>query len=294
MAQGIGAPTNPLATFASTLIALMRTSRPLGWIAALALFRIGMASCSAEDTFATIGLSLAITFPFCLYLFGLNDIADKDSDASNPRKGSWLHGASAPIHNPTASRWAPWIGGATVASFIPLIPCSAGSVLSGILLVSWGYSCKPFRLKEVPIIDGLATAFIMIGILCVGFLTSATPVAIPIETFAVAPTLAGLHIFASVVDVESDRKANHRTLAVRAGPRTASVVALALSIVSAASIPFLAHADAIALYLVIQPCVIATWTLFHRWFSPRYALYVLGTSGLVTLAYMALTSARDW
>jgi len=246
-----------------------------------------------DETLVTIGLSVALTFPFCLYLFGLNDLADKESDIDNPRKGNWIHGAGTTIMHPTVSRWAPWVGCAMVAVFIPVLPIAAGTILASILVVSWAYSAPPLRLKEIPIIDGCVTASIMIGLVCVGFLSGSTPSSIPLETFAVAPTLAGLHIFASVVDVQSDQKAHHRTLAVRAGPRAASVVALALSIVSAASIAWLDYAPPIAVYLLLQPCVIATWMLLHRRFTPRHAISVLGLAGLLTLAYMALVYVRN-
>ncbi|HOD21582.1 MAG TPA: hypothetical protein PKK83_04785, partial [Polyangiaceae bacterium] len=58
------------------IMGLARTSRPLGWIAALALYRIGMAYGAVQDSTVTLLLSIVITFPFCLYLFGLNDLAD--------------------------------------------------------------------------------------------------------------------------------------------------------------------------------------------------------------------------
>jgi len=287
-------PQRSATSLATTLLALARTSRPLGWVAALALYRIGMAYGSVDETPVTLGLSITLTFPFCLYLFGLNDLADKDSDLDNPRKGNWIHGASAPVQHPALSRWSPWLGGAAVALFVPLLPPTAGAVLAGILAVSWAYSARPFRLKEIPIIDGLVTASIMIGLLCTGFLSGGSTSPIPIEAFAVAPTLAGLHIFASVVDVESDRKAGHRTLAVRTGPRIASAVALALSLASAATIARLDYAEPIAIYLVIQPTVIAAWMLLHRWLSARRAIAIVGLSGLLTLTYLALVYVRDW
>jgi hypothetical protein len=265
-------PQRSATSLATTLLALARTSRPLGWVAALALYRIGMAYGSVDDTPVTLGLSVTLTFPFCLYLFGLNDLADKDSDLDNPRKGNWIHGASAPVQHRTLSRWSPWLGGAAVALFVPMLPPAAGAVLAGILAVSWAYSARPFRLKEIPIIDGLVTATIMIGLLCTGFLSGGSTSPIPVEAFAVAPTLA----------------------AVRTGPRLASAVALALSLASTATIAWLDYAEPIAIYLVIQPTVIAASMLLHRWLSARRAIAIVGLSGLLTLTYLALVYVRDW
>ena len=267
---------------------LFRTSRPLGWVASFSLFRIGMEYGSAQNTFSTVGLSIVLTFPFCLYLFGLNDIADRESDIDNPRKGNWIHGASSPEDHDTLARWSPWIGGGIVALFVPLIPFAAGVVLAFILIVSWAYSTKPFRLKEIPIVDGLTTASIMIGLLCVGFLTNTAPSSIPYEAVAVAPCLVGLHIFASVVDLESDRKANHRTLAVRAGPRIAGLVAIAFSMLSTISIAWLDYVHPIAVYLCLQPSVFIAWLLLGRRMTARRAISIVGAFGIITLVYLAV------
>jgi 4-hydroxybenzoate polyprenyltransferase len=284
----------PNESIARTLLALVRTSRPLGWIAAVALQRIGMAYAAVEESPVTLGLSVALTFPFCLYLFGLNDLADEVSDRSNPRKGNWIHGASKTVARPAIARIAPWLGGLAVALFVPLLPLRAAALLAAILFLAWAYSSHPLRLKEVPIVDGLVTATIMIGLLCLGYLSGGTTQPIPAEAFAVAPTLAGLHIFASVVDVDSDREAGHRTLAVRLGPRATGAVALVLSLITVATIPFLQYADPIFVYVIVQPCIIAGWMILPRLFTPRRAISIVGLCGLLTLIYFSLVYVRGW
>ncbi len=279
-------------TALSTIAGLTRTSRPFGWVAAFTLYRIGMAYGQVEESPVTLGLSLALTFPFCLYLFGLNDLADGDSDRNNPRKGNWVHGASGPVQGQHLARVAPWVGGAIVATFIPLLPLKAAFGLAGILLLSWAYSSPPIRLKEVPIVDGLVTATIMIGLLAVGLFCGGSQTRMTWETVAVAPTLAGLHIFASVVDVDSDRRAAHRTLAVRAGPRVAGAVALICSLLTVGTIPFLNYAEPIVAYIVIQAIVIGVWTVIPHHFTARRAISVVGLVGLITLLYMALVYVR--
>lgn len=273
----------------SPAFALIRTSRPLGWIAAFCLFQMGMAASGARHSPVTHALSVALTFPFCLFLFGINDLADLPSDQLNPRKGNWLHGASALA--PTFARYAPWAGALTVFAFCFLIPWRAGLVLFGILVVSWMYSSPPVRLKEVPIVDGLVTATIMVGLVLVGHFMMPEPPAVPMEVFMVAPTLAGLHIFASVADEASDRTAGHPTLAVRLGPMKAAYVSLGLSCVGAASVWFLSYAQPIAVYMILQTLIIAAWVVANRRFPMRWALGSLGGAGLLTLGYSALTYA---
>lgn len=287
-------PHSPSSHALAGVVGLVRTSRPLGWIAALSLYRIGMAYGYVQDDAVTMGLSAALTFPFCLYLFGLNDLADEASDRKNPRKGNWLHGASAPVERPALARVGPWVGGAIVAVFVPLLPWLAGLVLGAILLISWAYSSPPLRLKEVPIVDGLVTAFIMIGLLGTGYLSGGTAVPIPTEAYAVAPTLAGLHIFASVLDVESDREAGHRTLAVRKGPRVAGGVALVLSLATVGTIPLLDYAEPIAIYTVIQAGAFLLWMVMPKLVTARRAITVVGLAGILTLVYLALVYVRGW
>ncbi len=271
---------------------LFVTSRPLGWIAAVGLYRIGMAYGNTPDTPATWAVSAALSWPFCLFLFGLNDLADAASDRVNPRKGSWIHGAREPFAGTRWARAAPWLGGAAVLSCALALPWRGAVILAVVLAVAWTYSSPPFRLKEVPVVDGLSTATIMIGLLGAGYESGSALMAIPAESWAVAPTLAGLHIFASVVDVGSDREAGHKTLAVRAGPRVATVTALSLSLVSAATVPVLDYAPAIALYVLLQPLVFAAAWLFPKRLPPRRALNVVGLAGIVTLLYMLLVYLR--
>ena len=288
---------HPRSVFSQALVdvfGLVRTSRPLGWIAALTLYRIGMAYGRVEESATTIGLSVVLTFPFCVYLFGLNDLADEVSDRKNPRKGNWLHGADAPVERPMLARLGPWVGGGLVAVFIPLLPLVPGLTLAAILFISWAYSSPPLRLKEVPIVDGLVTAFIMIGLLGTGYLSGGTDVPIPMEAYAVAPTLAGLHIFASVADVDSDREAGHRTLAVRMGPRVAGGVALALSLATVGTIPLLEYAEPIALYTVIQAGTFLLWMLIPRLVTACRSLTVVGVAGILTLVYLALVYVQGW
>ncbi|MCU0691266.1 MAG: UbiA family prenyltransferase [Polyangiaceae bacterium] len=260
----------------------------MGWVAALALLRIGMGYGGVPESSATVGLSLALTFPFCLYLFGLNDLADERSDRHNPRKGNWVHGARGPVGETRLARYAPWAGGGVVAAFVPVLPRPSALLLAAILAIAWMYSCPPVRLKEIPIVDGLVTAFIMIGLLGVGYLAGGRTVDVPVESWAVTPCLAGLHIFASVLDVASDRQAGHRTLAVRVGPRAAGGIAWLLSVAAVGTAPFLQYAEPILAYMVLQAAVLGVWFAMPTRFPITKAVGVLGAAGLLTLLYLAL------
>ena len=251
-----------------------------------------MAYADTPDTPATVALSIALSWPFCLYLFGLNDLADTASDTLNPRKGSWIHGARFPETPSRLAHAAPWAGGAIVLASATLVPPRAALILAAILLVGWMYSSPPLRLKEIPIIDGLCTAVIMIGLLGAGYACGAPLVNIPAESYAVAPTLAGLHIFASVVDVDGDRIAGHKTLAVRSGPRTASVVALLLSLLTTATVPILWYAPPIAAYVLLQPVVFTVSLVAPKLLPPRRALVVAGIAGIATILHLALVYLR--
>ena len=139
--------------------------------------------------------------------------------------------------------------------------------------------------------DGLVTATIMIGLLGAGYWAGGDVAGITPESWAVAPTLAGLHIFASVADEKSDRVAGHRTLAVRTSGRAAALVALALSLVGVATIPLLDYAEPIEAYMVFQTVVLGLWLLIER-FTMKLSLVLLGTAGILTLTYMAIVYVR--
>lgn len=290
-----GGPTSSAAGSAPgpAVLDLLRISRPAGWLVAVGIFRIGMAyGGRAEETPLTAALTAALSFPFCLFLFGLNDLHDARSDADNPRKrgaAAWLYGGRVGPRNVRRTRAGVAVAGIGLVALAFLLPLRAAAVLLAVLAVSTAYSRRTAglpRLKEVPIVDGLASAAIIGGLLALGYAMRAPLTGLPVEPFAFVPAMVGLHVFASVMDVESDRLAGQRTLPARIGPRGASLVALALSAGTAAAIPVLDFAPAIAVCAVLQAAAIAASVAFPSFVTPRRAFVGIGLASGVGMVHV--------
>jgi len=267
-------------------IELLLVSRPAGWLASVGLFRCGMAYGDAPETARSAALTACLSAPFCLFLFGLNDAADHRSDRDNPRKGNLLHGARLDTVGAARVKRAALAAGAAMLLWALFLPAAAATLLLGVLALSWAYSMPPLRLKEVPLLDGLSSAGIISGLLALGFVQGASLAQAPVEPWVFAPSIVGLHIFASVMDVESDRRAGHRTLPVRVGPRWATAVALALSLLTAAAVPLVDFAPPIAAFAVAQAVIIAGSLALPALLSPRRAFLALAVAAGGAMAYL--------
>ncbi|KAG9086027.1 hypothetical protein FRC07_013220, partial [Ceratobasidium sp. 392] len=186
--------------------------------------------------------------------FGINDVYDYPSDLVNPRKSATS--AEGIILPPTYHRFiiqAAVISSALLIgiSFLPyrfafsLIETEGASlpVISTALLVvvMWVYSAPPFRLKERPVLDSLSNGLIIWLVWFIGFISSSTLAGTghglkdtPLEIYMLSLAASSVHALAAAADVEADRAAGYRTIAIVLGRRGCAVFgsvvyALALS-----------------------------------------------------------------
>jgi 4-hydroxybenzoate polyprenyltransferase len=277
---------------------LLRVSRPAGWLIALGIYRVGMAYAEARESARAWLIAAALTFPFGLVLFGWNDLADAASDRANPRKGTWLHGARVDASNAGPTRLAVrsaaalLLAGAVVlalrAQSAPGLGSDRGSaaLLAASVVLAWAYSARPLRLKEVPIVDGVCSAASISALLALGWLQGQTELQVPPEPVAYVPAIVGLHTFATVMDRDSDRSAKHRTLAVRIGARATAGIALGLTLLTVAAIPFVELAPVIAAVAVFQAAVMAAHVAVPRRLGARAAFVIIGLGSAGGLAWL--------
>jgi 4-hydroxybenzoate polyprenyltransferase len=245
-----------------------------------------MAYGGAVESPRTIALTAALTLPFCLFLFGLNDLADAGSDRHNPRKGGWVHGGL--VDRPTRApvRTAVGIAGLSMLGLMPWLDAAGRCLLAGLLSLAWLYSSPPVRLKEIPVVDGLTSAAILGGLLALGFVQGSALVDLPPEPFAFVPAMVGLHVFASVMDHGSDRRAGHRTLPVRIGPRAATAVALGFTLLTVGSIPWMSFAPQIAGVAAVQAIVIGLSLAVPRRVTAKRAFVATGLCSGLAMAHL--------
>ena len=161
-------------------------------------------------------------------MFGVNDVYDYESDLRNPRKTatSLEGGVLAPTFHADVLR------AATVSSLVVLVPSlltrNPQNVAAAVFLVvlSWQYSAPPLRLKEVPAIDSISNGVIVFLTWFIGFSAAGKGIAeAPSKGYMMSLCTAGVHALAAVADIDADRAAGMRTLAVVLGARPAAIFA---------------------------------------------------------------------
>jgi 4-hydroxybenzoate polyprenyltransferase len=157
-----------------------------------------------------------LSFPYSVFLFGINDINDYESDKINPRKKTF------PITN-DIKRFILTVSVLTAVSLILIsaLTLNYENVLltALLLLISYYYSSGPLRFKEIPFFDSFSNGLLFFLVFSAGYSYGGFVVDIPPKIYFVALCVMGIHGFGTVLDCEVDKKMGHNTFAVFFGKR---------------------------------------------------------------------------
>ncbi|MFW9984833.1 MAG: UbiA family prenyltransferase [Candidatus Odinarchaeota archaeon] len=202
---------------------LIRTSRPLGWLIAPLVFLLGLTAFGSPLSLITILQLILLTFPYCVLLYGTNDIFDYEADKLNPRK-------TVPDSPEMETQFFPLV---RTLSFVVSIVLFASAVITFnltniiamilLLFFSYFYSAPPLRFKERPPLDSFSNGIIyFFAPVLLGTSFGATLLDIPIQAYFITVCVMGIHSFSTVMDYSADKLAGDRTFAVVLRKRTAS------------------------------------------------------------------------
>ncbi|MFB6078108.1 MAG: prenyltransferase [Halarchaeum sp.] len=197
---------------------LLVRSRPRFWLYLAGPALVGavyaapdLAALTAPGTLALVAYFLV---PANVYLYGVNDVFDRDADAENPKKDDRevrYEGDRMVVASVAAC-------GLLGVALAVLVPASAPWVL-GFLVLGWAYSAPP-RLKTRPPLDSVSNGlYVLPGVAAYAAIAGATP-----------PLLAvlggwlwtmGMHTFSAIPDVDPDRRAGVETTATVLGSKYA-------------------------------------------------------------------------
>jgi len=211
---------------------LLKISRPPLWVALPLVFCMGLAYgqrglTSPEFHFTPLIIlqMFMLSFPICLFTFGLNDVYDYASDQLNPRK----KGIEGII---LKTRYHRMVKIAALAVGIVFLCISAATVnLANVyfsvtlLCLSYVYSAPPWRLKIRPPLDVVSAGilgFFAPFALGYSFVDDAT--ALPLHAYYFTCCVMGLHAFSTIMDYDVDKRSGDRTFAVAYGKRAAALL----------------------------------------------------------------------
>jgi len=229
---------------------LLAVSRPALWVNTVGPLVLGL-WLTGELWTADPGLLLLLaylTLPFNLLIYGLNDLADREEDATSARKGGWQGarlgaGEGGPLLTAVLALNLPFALG------LALLLSPAASLLllaSAALFVA--YSVPPLRLKGRPFLDGLSNVAYALPLALPALALGA-----PFPGQALAALMAyavGKHAFDAAQDVPADRAAGVRTVANTLEVRGAALYALAWFGLAGALLWPVSRLTAAALWLI--------------------------------------------
>ncbi len=205
----------------------IKLSRPRFWLYVLGPYLIGLAAATTSvyqwwrlDLWLWLSYFL---FPANLYLYGINDACDADTDAFNQeKKGKQEH-----VINPANEKWLRQIigviGQASLLMGVATLSGWSFVYLIFFLLLSTVYSTKPLRLKSRPGADFLSNVLYVLPAGVAWSMLTNTP--LPWLTLITSGVWCGaMHLFSAIPDIKADTQANLRTTAVMLGKKKSLVL----------------------------------------------------------------------
>ena len=163
-----------------------------------------------------LGLFFAL-FPLGFLLYGVNDIVDAETDALNPRKGTFMFGSRGAREQLAALKWQI---AAVQLPFVAMFYFFVGPRILwwyAILLLAVGlYNAPGIALKGRPPFDVLIQASYLLVFVLSSWLNNAPQ--LPWQTFLFGAMFAmHSHIFGEVMDIEPDQLSGRQTTACLIG-----------------------------------------------------------------------------
>ncbi|HUS26336.1 MAG TPA: UbiA family prenyltransferase [Nevskiaceae bacterium] len=269
---------------------LIIISRPLMGVLSLAVFTSGYLLSGMAISWSTIVGAAFCFLPMGIMICGLNDIADRESDAQNDRKG----GAEGAVITKAETRLILWA--AILSGLVPIIVFAlterylAALTILGLALFAYTYSVPPIRLKTRPILDSFSNGIWILLVLLLGFFVNTTGWSdiqfptIPVLITTVLGTTA-FHALGALMDYDVDKRVGDNTVAIFLGKRGTALYSFGLFTAclviingrNAAVDTFFGACVVLAAWLVFDPATQRA----HRFFQIIALLVLVATGFLV-------------
>jgi 1,4-dihydroxy-2-naphthoate polyprenyltransferase len=281
--------------------ARLRLARPHFLLGGALLFALGAFSTGSIDPAGyVIGQAMVTAIQLTAHL--ANEFADADTDRM-VRNRTWFSGGSGAIPDGEVPRRhaliAAWITTATaLAAIAAMSPRSVGAAVIGVaaLTVAWLYSVEPLRLLATGFGEIATSLVVAMAVPVVGAFSNGNPVSDGLwwAVAALVPIHIAMMLCFELPDLDTDREAGKRVLAVRLGRDATQRAAIVLFGVGALVIVIgvvLGPLPDLALISLAaaMPAAVAVWAMRQsRWGSLTLgavlALVVAAAGLLIALA----------
>jgi 4-hydroxybenzoate polyprenyltransferase len=195
---------------------LLLTSRPRFWMYTAGPYLLGITAAGFWQSFEQVWLialfAIFFIFPANLFIYGVNDIFDGDTDALNEKK----QGYETKLSNKKSLISNLLIFNLPFLLLLPLLSTQTMIALAAFLFFSFFYSATPIRAKAIPFLDaGFNVLYVLPGVFAY-FLASGTAFD-PLLLLAGWAWCIAMHVYSAVPDIEPDAKAGIKTTATVLG-----------------------------------------------------------------------------
>jgi 4-hydroxybenzoate polyprenyltransferase len=223
---------------------ILNISRPRFWIYEIGPYIVGVAAAASSNYSiwlvpAIIIFFIFFTYPANIYIYGVNDIYDYETDKLNPKKISYESLVYPEEHKPLLKHIffvnTPFlIYGLFTLSFQALIALCLFFFFAGF------YSAKPIRAKARPILDSIFSAghYVATGVFSYILVAQILDIKISwlvvfICAIASIAWAISMHAYSAVPDIKADKDANLETIATKLGKKKTIYLCAFLYILSA-------------------------------------------------------------
>lgn len=265
-------------------ILLLQVSRPLGWLIAPLVFLLGITAFGAPLTALAIVQMVLLSIPYCVLLYGTNDIYDYEADKMNPRKPKR---DSVELE----TKVFPLVKNISIIVVILLLISAVLTLnptnilaMSILLFFSYFYSAPPIRFKQWPPMDSVSNGILYFyAPVLLGASFGATLFDLPIQVYFITAGVMGIHSFSTIMDYTADQLVEERTFATVYGKRAASIFSV---VVFSIGYLFSGFQGMIVGYFLLFCAVLAVIIAilpYEKW--ARYFFYAMGVGfGVVAVA----------
>lgn len=275
------------------LIFLIKTSRPRFWSYLFGTFLLGFfisipdANIRLLTDWKFIVLLLYFLFPANLFVYGINDLSDEDTDKFNTKKGK------QEILLQTSHRRYLKIFVALSIFLGVLISFLIKEILILMLcflMLSAFYSAPPFRFKMKPFIDSISNVFyILPGLISYTLNVGQLPTISTLLIISIWPI--AMHLYSAIPDIDADQKAGLRTTAVVIGENLSLIFCAILWSIFTGAIILSGLYHPISLILLVYPLLPLLNLNFKKfkisktyWYFP-YINFVIGFGASMLVIY---------
>ena len=199
---------------------LLALSRPRFWLYLAGPVIVGAAyGAGSVDELYAVGLVALFAYflvPANVFLYGINDVFDREIDAANPKKDE--RGPEARYRGQPAVPIVVAICAILPLTFAWALAPGAWLWLALFLLLGAAYSAPPLRFKTTPLLDSVSNGlYVTRGAAAYVAVAGSQPPALALAGGWL--WAMGMHTFSAIPDIDPDRRAGVQTTATLLGER---------------------------------------------------------------------------